>query len=214
VTTWAVIPVKDFSRAKSRLAPVLSPGQRAQLSRRLFINTVCALRDTPDVAGVIVVTDSREVAWLASTLRAIAIGEPPKAALCEIVDGGVAEAMKRGAEAILICTADLPFAAPRHFARVLGVLARVDAVLVPDLAEQGTATLAFRTSRPMPSCFGNPDSLARHRRSAEKSGLFCLELRIPALGFDVDTPADLGWLTAASARAIEAEAGLARQLYV
>jgi len=59
VGVWAVVRVKRFTNAKSRLAsPVLGCGERRELARRMFEDVLEALSRCQDVlAGTIVVTD-------------------------------------------------------------------------------------------------------------------------------------------------------------
>ena len=67
-----VVPVKAFSKAKMRLAPVLSPDERAELARRMAEHVLSASKPLP----VVVVCDDVEVAAWAEKLGARALPEP------------------------------------------------------------------------------------------------------------------------------------------
>lgn len=194
MNAWAVVPAKCFSRSKSRLAPVLPPGARAALARALFGAVIDSIARAEALAGAVVVTDSDEVARCAVRAGARVVRDPAGARLAAVVDAGVEAAARLGADAAVVCMADLACASPAGLAEVVDRLAAADVVAVPDPARAGTSVLALRPPRAMPSCFGHADSFERHQRSARARGLRFAELRDSALGFDVDTPADLAAL--------------------
>ena len=53
---WAVVPVKEFARAKQRLAAILSPRMRQELAAAMFEDVIQALSAARDLAGIVVVT--------------------------------------------------------------------------------------------------------------------------------------------------------------
>ncbi|WP_353826310.1 NTP transferase domain-containing protein [Agromyces sp. SYSU T0242] len=60
---WTVvIPVKSLTGAKTRLAPELSPAERASLARAFALDTVDAARAAQAVARVVVVSDEPAIA--------------------------------------------------------------------------------------------------------------------------------------------------------
>jgi len=201
VKAWAIVPARAFDRSKTRLAGVLSQAARARLARRLLEGVIAALAGARGISEVAVVTDSDEVARCAAGLGALALADPPGAALAGVVDAGLAAAAAAGASAALVCMADLACAAPDPIDRVLAALALAEVVAVPDLAGRGTSALALRPPRAMATCFGLGDSLSRHRDAAARGGLSFLALRSDELAFDVDTPGDLSRLAAIAAQA-------------
>ena len=52
---WAIVPVKRFSNAKSRLAAVLTEAERESLAGAMLNDVLGALRDAHGIAGVLVV---------------------------------------------------------------------------------------------------------------------------------------------------------------
>ena len=52
---WALVPVKDPARAKTRLAPVLSADQRAALQRAMLADVLAALGRARTLAGIAVI---------------------------------------------------------------------------------------------------------------------------------------------------------------
>src|SRR5258708_12493359 len=64
---WAIIPVKPFNRAKSRLAQVLSAEQRVALSEKMFLHSLALLSTSKHIGGVLVVSRGTKVLGLAPT---------------------------------------------------------------------------------------------------------------------------------------------------
>ena len=63
MSIWAIIPVKPLTRAKSRLAEVLSPDERQRLSEMMFRRVLTAVKAAPQVAGALVISrDTRALA--------------------------------------------------------------------------------------------------------------------------------------------------------
>src|SRR5258708_13210143 len=62
---WAIIPVKPFNRAKSRLAQVLSAEQRVALSEKMFLHSLALLSTSKHIGGVLVISPDTKVLGLA-----------------------------------------------------------------------------------------------------------------------------------------------------
>jgi 2-phospho-L-lactate guanylyltransferase len=191
---WAVLPVKSFARGKSRLGGVLADPLRSAFARGLFEHVLSALKATPEIAGVVVLTDDDEVASLARARGCETLSDAPCATLSQIVDAGLARAQRLGATAALVCMADLPHVLPADFQRVAAALETCQVVLAPDAAEAGTNLLALAPPTLFPSCFGRADSFAQHVASARRASLEPRVLRVHGLCFDVDGPQDLAEL--------------------
>src|SRR5438876_11255076 len=77
MSIWAIIPAKSPDAAKARLAPALSPRERAALAGRLLRRTVEGALACPALAGAIVVSAAPELRALAVQLGARAYPDPP-----------------------------------------------------------------------------------------------------------------------------------------
>ena len=62
---WAIIPVKPFNRAKSRLAQVLTAEQRAMLSEKMFLHSLDLLSNNDHISGVLVISRDTKALGLA-----------------------------------------------------------------------------------------------------------------------------------------------------
>ncbi len=62
MTTWAVVPLKKLSDAKCRLAGVLAPAQRRQLSSAMLRDLLAALTATPGLDRIVLATSEPSAA--------------------------------------------------------------------------------------------------------------------------------------------------------
>lgn len=178
-----VIPVKAFAVAKVRLAPALSPAERAELARSMATGVVGAAGDLP----VTVVCDDDEVASWAADLG-VAVGWTPGLGLDGAVAAGVEHVAATGATWAMVVHADLPLA--RDLRRLVPEDLGVTAVLVPDRHRDGSNVVGVPTGVGFGFAYG-PGSFDRHRAEALRLGLSAEVRDDPRLGWDVDLPADL-----------------------
>lgn len=177
-----VIPVKAFSRAKARLAEVLSPAERADLARAMATTVVRAAGPLP----VLVVCDDEEVRTWAEGLD-VEVLWTPDLGLDGAVAAGVDHVGATGSVQAVVSHADLPLAVD------LSWVAEGDpeaVTLVPDRHGDGTNVLCLPTGRGFAFAYGAA-SCARHEAEARRLGLPVRVVPDPLLGWDVDRPADL-----------------------
>ena len=186
-----VVPLKGGAGAKSRLGG--PPG----LARALALDTLESVVAADGVRAVLVVTADGVTAAAARALGAGVVPESraPGGLLAAVADGLAAADPARPAAVLL---GDLPALSPDDLAVALDACddALLDArtALVPDAEGTGSVLLAARRPSDLDPAFG-PDSAAEHvRRGAAR-----LDLDLPRLRRDVDTPADLGAVLALGA---------------
>lgn len=174
------MPIKSFSRAKARLAGVLTPAQRVGLARHTAQAVISAAGSVP----VHVVCDDREVAEWAEATGAGVVWSPGTG-LDGAVRNGVAMLGGLGAAHVIVAHGDLPCA------RTFDDVCTPGAVtLVPDLAGDGTNVASVPVDCDFPFAYGRR-SFDRHQRLALDAGLALVVRRDPLLALDIDTPDDL-----------------------
>lgn len=195
MSTWALVPIKGFDHAKSRLSDVLGPEERARLARELLEHVVSVLREAPEVDEIAVVSDSDDTRAHAERLGLLALSDPPGTpGLARVVDAALDDLANRGAEKAVVCMSDLPELTREDIADVLHALKESDVVLVPDRLGEGTNVIALAPPTVLPSCLGHEDSLRRHLLQAQELGLSVSVQLSSSIAFDVDDPVDLARL--------------------
>jgi 2-phospho-L-lactate guanylyltransferase len=190
---WTVVlPLKGGAGAKSRL------GASPALAAAIALDCLDAVLGCPDAARVLVVTPDAGTAAEASAAGATAVPESrPGAGLPAAVEDGLRAAAAASAGPVAVLLGDLPALRPGDLSAALGEAARVlrdpgeggpppAMVFVPDAERTGTVLLAGLDAAAVRPSFG-PSSARAHARDGARR----LDLPLPRLRRDVDTPADL-----------------------
>ncbi|MFK8251359.1 2-phospho-L-lactate guanylyltransferase [Ancylobacter terrae] len=187
---WALVPVKEFSRAKHRLAPALPPAARADLARAMLEDVLAALAGTPGLAGILVVSREPEAWSLARAVGAQAIAEPAGSDLNATVAAGIGHLARLGAAGMLVVPGDIPAATPAEFASLLAAHGEGRAVTLVAARDGGTNALLAAPPDLLPVAYG-PASFERHLLHARAAGIEPRVRELPGIGLDLDTPDDL-----------------------
>jgi 2-phospho-L-lactate guanylyltransferase len=188
---WVIVPVKRLATAKSRLASALSTRQRRTLARALLDHTLEILHTSKGIDGILVVSKDRAV--LASARKSGA-GAVPEAR-CDGLNRALArasdEAVRCGAQAVLILPVDLPMLSVEDLHRAVKMGHRPPfLVIAPDRMDRGTNLLYMAPPGVVKFSFGRR-SFHRHLRLARRAGIKPVICRRSALAHDVDRPEDL-----------------------
>jgi 2-phospho-L-lactate/phosphoenolpyruvate guanylyltransferase len=193
VSTWVVVLIKDFGSAKQRLQPVLGPKARRSLARR---NARLAVRAAAAGDRVLVVAGGEGVADLAEVWGADVLLEPRQEGQNVAAERGIARAVERGADAVLLLSSDLPLVTIDAVREVLEAGSRLKApaaMAVPAVGRGGTNALYLRPPGAIALQFGS-DSLAKFRLEAQSRGVNFVVHHSEALALDLDEPGDLARL--------------------
>jgi len=186
----AIIPVKSFSRAKTRLAA--APGARARLCRIMLdevLGTVCG---APAVSDVYVVSADGEALEAAARFGAAAVRDGHEAG----VNKAVAEADRLIAregrhDATVVLPQDIPLVRPQDIDFVLRLCAGPSCgLVVPSRRFDGTNALL----RMPPGVMGthyDEDSYLLHIEEARRSAANALLVFAGRIAMDIDDMGDL-----------------------
>lgn len=211
----AVVPVRSLRGGKTRLAGVLPPPARAELTRQMLRRVVDAALGSDVVARVLVISPDPEALEYAATLHPAVVPvqqDPDAPGLNHAIAQGLHLAREEGAAAVLTLFSDLPLLTADDVRN----LVRRDApvVIAPDRHGTGTNALMLRLaalppdSPPFTFHFG-PESYARHLEEADAHGLEVSVSFAAGTAVDLDTPDDLDRLLTAKALTIEGADGIA-----
>jgi 2-phospho-L-lactate/phosphoenolpyruvate guanylyltransferase len=188
---YILIPVKDLSRAKQRMAPLMTQVERTRLAWTMLENTFAAAAQARNVDRIAVITLYPPAIELAEKFGMEVILEREQISESASVDFGSKELLKRGAEAVLRLPIDLPLITAEDVETILAHDgAAPSTVIVPSRDATGTNALLRRPPDLFPSHFG-AHSLSKHLAEAEKAKARCQVLELPRIALDIDEPADL-----------------------
>jgi 2-phospho-L-lactate guanylyltransferase len=198
---WAIIPVKPFGEAKTRLASALLPSERERLASVWFRHVLYVAQTTPSITETLVVSrDERALALArdhgARTLRESGVG------LNAAFTQATAEA-RRHADAVLLLPADLPLLHVDDLATMIGLaespldsgsitdpLSERSLIIAADRKDDGTNAMLVCPPGLIAYSYG-VGSFGRHVAAAEAVGARVAVYRSPRLMLDIDVPDDL-----------------------
>lgn len=186
----AIAPAKALSKAKARLAAVLSERERERLALAMLQDVLHCLKGVKRLEVIAVVSPDREVLALAEGMAVKAIKEP--AGIGEI-NGALTHALEEIgpwrslSDAVLIVLGDVPLISPPDIERVLDALPYARGAVLCPSNDQGTSALALRPPDCLPFRFG-PQSSLYHNREAVARGIPMQALDIDSLAHDIDEP--------------------------
>ena len=192
---WAIVPLKYFDDAKSRLADVLSASERQQLVRTMARDVLRALANCAYLEGILLTSREQEVHSLAQEFNSEVFAEPEGSNLSESVTLASAWLEKqRNATGTLIVHADIPLARSSDFDTLLEHHGRLS--LVAD--DEGLGTNCIAASPPNPFEYRyDGRSFEPHLQAAKRAGITPRVCDIEGLQLDIDTAKDLSKLLAA-----------------
>jgi 2-phospho-L-lactate guanylyltransferase len=181
VDAHVLVPLKALDRAKTRLADVLSPEERAELMRSLLERVVAAVREA-GVDRITVVTAEPIDGYAVWNDRGLTWNDALAAASAEIVTEPL----------VAVVSADLPLLRAEEVEDLLEATPP-RGIAIARALDGGTNAVSMRPPGLVRTHFGEPGSAAVHAAL----GVQHVVLDLPGLAFDVDTPEDLAKMQAA-----------------
>jgi len=189
----AIIPVKSFDQAKSRLSVLLGSEQRRELSRFLLEDTLNTLSLCRKVAKIIVVSSDPIVKEITQNLGL--------ECLFQSEDRGVNSAIKyadkflstSGNWVSITIPCDLPLLLPKDIDGVCRVIPKEEACVIisPSYKFDGTNLLARNPFNIISDTRYDNDSFRGHLEASIEAGANTKVLLSTRLMIDLDTPEDL-----------------------
>lgn len=185
----ALVPIKDFVLAKTRLAGVLQASERRALAQAMAEDVLQALADSTCVNRVVLVSDDPGAALLAASRQAQCLTQKVLGST-GLNPTLVAAAQRLGpspGQSLLFVHGDLPALTPAAI-DAMWMLHQTNRrpVLAPDRHGLGTNGILLSINAAPALAFGN-NSLARHQALYPQAQ----QCSHPGLQLDVDTPQDL-----------------------
>jgi 2-phospho-L-lactate guanylyltransferase len=202
---FAIIPVKRFENAKSRLAPLFSLQERIALSGMMLEDTLAALAASGCFEKILVVTGDGRAKEIAETRGAVVVWQESDAGVNSAVALGDAYSADAGAHATVVVPQDLPLMGAGDIAGVCALAGNSPCVAVcPSLRFDGTNILLRKPPAAIATHYDN-NSYENHLDAAMKAGLPARVIDSKNLMFDLDTPDDVMALARAPDETISAK---------
>lgn len=188
----AILPLKAFEHAKSRLSPALSAAERAELARLMALDSLRTLSAVPAIDRVVIAGQSHAHAALADEFECDYIADDPALDVSENVLRAAGLAVTPRTATLLYIAADLPLVRPGD---VNALLASHRSGLTVCRAIRDNGTNALLATPPALACFCfGSGSAARHAVAARAAGANVRIRDLPAFQRDLDEPGDLPWI--------------------
>jgi 2-phospho-L-lactate guanylyltransferase len=189
----AVVPIKDTSDAKRRLAGVLCAARRQELALTMFEDVLAALTGVRELAGIVVVTVDPAAAAIAARYGARVCNAGAR----EGHTGAVAAAARElAAQAMLTLPGDIPLVEADDIRQLIYVHRNATGggarafTIVPARDERGSNAILCSPAAAVPLRFG-ADSFLPHLATARRCAIEPTVVRLPRIALDIDTPDDL-----------------------
>ena len=188
---WAVVPVKDTSAAKQRLAPAVPPALRQALMLAMLEDVLAALADAPGLAGRLLVPTDQAAQRLASRYRADWLTEGAADGHTGAVAAATRHLAQTGAAGMLTVPGDIPLVTAEEITKLVQAhLSAPSFTIAPSHDELGSNAIIVSPPDAVPLRFGD-NSFFPHLAAAEARGIRPTVLHLPGIALDIDNPADL-----------------------
>ena len=188
--TFAIVPVKRFENAKTRLSSMLDTEDRIRLSSLMLEDTLQILSVAPPLTQVIIVSADKRADEIATKHGAKFLPEEKEKGVNSAValaDGYCIE--KEAADATIVIPHDLPLLDSIVISKACELAEKESTCIVicPSVRYDGTNML-LRKPPSVIGTFYETDSYNMHVRTAIKLGIPVKPLLSKSLMSDIDTP--------------------------
>ncbi len=190
-----LVPVKNLSAAKQRLAAVLDQPARTELAQAMLHDVVAALAAWARRPACALVTSDGFAVELAKQYDFEIIPDPANPGETGAIEMATEICVTRGIDNTLVIPADIPLIQASEVEQILAQAPSEGTVLAPAADGRGTNAAFRRPANLFPLRFGN-DSFKPHLAAARATGKPCIVLQLPGIAVDVDNPEDLQQLLA------------------
>jgi 2-phospho-L-lactate/phosphoenolpyruvate guanylyltransferase len=190
-----LVPVKNLSGAKQRLAALFDQPTRTELAQAMLFDVLETLGTWTDRPEVAVVTSDSFAIRLAGQFHFLVIPDDANRSQTDAIEMATRFCEANGIDSTLVIPGDIPLIQTWELKQILQSAPAQGSVLVRAADGRGTNAIYRRPAGLFPARFGN-DSFEPHYAAAQATGKPCVVLSLPGIALDVDTPSDLRALAA------------------
>lgn len=188
---FAIVPVKTFGQAKSRLGGFITSQERAKLSELFLEDTLATLKSTPTLSKTVVVSSDRRAEEISKSYGANFLIEDRDKGVNAAVGLADIYCDKNGADCTLVIPQDLPLMDPKDIAIFCDACrySKKCMVIAPSIRFDGTNVLLRRPSMLIKTHYDN-NSYVTHIDSAIRENAKVKVILSSNLMHDIDTIQD------------------------
>ncbi len=190
---WIILPLKALSPVKTRLAPMLSPGQRKGLMMAMIRDVLQVLTNCELVEGVLLVSRDQDIPEMAGECGVQVLELEEDRDLNSAVLAATGYLAKKGIDRCMVLHGDIPLVNDIDLTRLIRESERCSVALLASRDGQGSNAVVTTLPARIPFLYGN-GSYDRFREAAQRAGLEALTLESADMALDIDTAADLSTL--------------------
>jgi 2-phospho-L-lactate guanylyltransferase len=188
---WAVIPVKETTAAKGRLADAVPAHLRPGLALAMLEDVLAAIAQARGLAGIAVVTLDVDAHALAQRYGARILTDDARGGHTAAVAAAARTLEAEGRSGMLQMPGDIPLVTADEISFLLAAARPAPSfTIAPSHDDFGSNAVLVCPPAAVPLTFGD-DSFRPHLRAAQACGIEPLIVRHPGIGLDIDRPEDI-----------------------
>jgi 2-phospho-L-lactate guanylyltransferase len=188
---WAVIPVKETSGAKQRLADAVPEHLREELALTMLEDVLKAVSQASGLAGLALATLDARATELGRRYGARILTAEARSGHTAAVAATARQLAAEGAGGMLQLPGDVPLVTADEISCVVLMHRGAPSfTIVPSHDEFGSNTVLVSPPTAVPLTFGD-DSFFPHLQTARRHGIEPTVARLPGIGRDIDHAEDL-----------------------
>ena len=185
-----LIPVKNLTNAKQRLAGALDQARRSQLAEAMLRDVMNAAAGVSNRLEAFLVTGDSQAQAMAAEFNFGVIEDTRNESETDAIDMATSWCERHGYDTSVVVPGDIPLITGDELKQVLDAAPVEGAVFVPAYDRRGSNCILRRPASLIPLHFGN-DSFLPHCEAMKKTGKPLVVLEMAGIGLDIDNPHEL-----------------------
>ena len=185
-----LIPVKNLTNAKQRLAGALDQARRSQLAEAMLRDVMNAAAGVSNRLEAFLVTGDSQAQAMAAEFNFGVIEDTRNESETAAIDMATSWCERHGYDTSVVVPGDIPLITGDELKQVLDAAPVEGAVFVPAYDRRGSNCILRRPASLIPLHFGN-DSFLPHCEAMKKTGKPLVVLEMAGIGLDIDNPHEL-----------------------